>query len=126
MDQSFGKEYKLCSRILTDKLFKEGKRLRFDPFSLVFLQEKFEFQAPFQLLISVPKRLIKKAHDRNHLKRRIREILRENKELLDHQHKTNNKILLAVVYNFNQQLTFVEMEQKLLMALQKLSTKLKH
>ena len=126
MDQSFGKEYKLCSRILIDKLFQEGKRLRFDPFSLVYLTGNHEFKTPFQVLISVPKKQFKRAHDRNYVKRRIREILRKNKSFLDLQQADNNKILLAVVYNFNQQLTFAEMEQKLVTALEKLSTKLKH
>ena len=125
MDQSFGKEYKLCSRILIDKLFQEGKRLRFDPFSLVYLTGNHEFKTPFQVLISVPKKQFKRAHDRNYVKRRIREILRKNKSFLDLQQADNNKILLAVVYNFNQQLTFAEMEQKLVAALEKLSTKLK-
>jgi ribonuclease P protein component len=124
MDQSFGKEYKLCSKILIDKLFQEGKRLRFDPFSLVYLSMEFDFKAPFQVLISVPKKQFKRAHDRNYVKRRIREILRKNKLFLDLQQAGNNKILLAVVYNFNQQLTFAEMEQKLVAALEKLSTKL--
>lgn len=126
MDQSFGKEYKLCSRILIDKLFQEGKRLRFDPFSFVYITGKQEFKTPFQVLISVPKKQFKRAHDRNYVKRRIREILRKNKSFLDLQQVDNNKILLAVVYNFNQQLTFAEMEQKLVGALEKLSTKLKH
>jgi len=125
MDQSFGKEYKLCSLILIDKLFQEGKRLRFDPFSLVYLTGNYEFKTPFQVLISVPKKQLKRAHDRNYVKRRIREILRKNKLFLDLQQAGNNKILLAVVYNFNQQLTFAEMEQKLVVALEKLSNKLK-
>jgi ribonuclease P protein component len=125
MDQSFGKEYKLCSKILIDKLFQEGKRLRFDPFSLVYLIGNHEFNTPFQVLISVPKKQVKRAHERNYVKRRIREILRKNKLFLDLQQAGNNKILLAVVYNFNQQLTFAEMEQKLVAALEKLSTKLK-
>ncbi len=125
MDQSFGKEYKLCSLILIDKLFQEGKRLRFDPFSLVYLTGNYEFKTPFQVLISVPKKQFKGAHDRNYVKRRIREILRKNKLFLDLQQAGNNKILLAVVYNSNQQLTFAEMEQKLVVALEKLSNKLK-
>ena len=125
MDQSFGKEYKLCSLILIDKLFQEGKRLRFDPFSLVYLTGNYEFKTPFQVLISVPKKQLKRAHDRNYVKRRIREILRKNKLFLDLQQAGNNKILLAVVYNLNQQLTFAEMEQKLVVALEKLSNKLK-
>jgi ribonuclease P protein component len=125
MDQSFGKEYKLCSHILIDKLFQEGKRFRIDPFSLVFSTGNFAFDAPFQVLISVPKKQFKRAHDRNYVKRRIREIIRKNKVFLDHQQNPDNKILLAVVYNFNQQLTFAEMEQKLVQALEKLTTKLK-
>ena len=126
MDQSFGKEYKLCSKILIDKLFQEGKRYRNFPFSISYLQGDFEFSAPFQILISVPKRQFKKAHDRNYVKRCIREILRKNKELItNHQQTDNNKIVLSVVYNFNQVTTFVEMEQKLVQALKILSSKLK-
>jgi ribonuclease P protein component len=126
MDQSFGKEYKLCSKILIDKLFQEGKRYRNFPFSMSYLQGDFQFSAPFQILISVPKRQFKKAHDRNYVKRCIREIIRKNKELItNHQQRDNNKIVLSVIYNFNQVITFVEMEQKLVQALKMLSSKLK-
>lgn len=126
MDQSFGKEYKLCSKILIDKLFQEGKRYRNFPFSMSYLQGDFQFSAPFQILISVPKRQFKKAHDRNYVKRCIREIIRKNKELItNHQQLDNNKIVLSVIYNFNQVTTFVEMEQKLVQALKMLSSKLK-
>jgi ribonuclease P protein component len=126
MDQSFGKEYKLCSKILIDKLFQEGKRYRNFPFSISYLQGDFQFLAPFQILISVPKRQFKKAHDRNYVKRCIREILRKNKDLIQNrQQPDNNKIVLSVVYNYNQLTTFVEMEQKLVKALQMLSSKLK-
>jgi ribonuclease P protein component len=126
MDQSFGKEYKLCSKILIDKLFQEGKRYRNFPFSMSYLQGDFQFSAPFQILISVPKRQFKKAHDRNYVKRCIREIIRKNKELItNHQQRDNNKIVLSVIYNFNQVTTFVEMEQKLVQALKMLSSKLK-
>ena len=126
MDQSFGKEYKLCSKILIDKLFQEGKRYRNFPFSMSYLQGNFQFSAPFQILISVPKRQFKKAHDRNYVKRCIREIIRKNKELItNHQQRDNNKIVLSVIYNFNQVITFVEMEQKLVQALKMLSSKLK-
>ncbi len=126
MDQSFGKEYKLCSKILIDKLFQEGKRYRNFPFSISYLQGSFPFETPFQVLISVPKRQFKKAHDRNYVKRCIREILRKNKDLIQNrQQPDNNKIVLSVVYNYNQLTTFVEMEQKLVKALQMLSSKLK-
>jgi ribonuclease P protein component len=78
------------------------------------------------VLISVPKRQFKKAHDRNYVKRCIREILRKNKDLIQNrQQPDNNKIVLSVVYNYNQLTTFVEMEQKLVKALQMLSSKLK-
>jgi ribonuclease P protein component len=125
MDNSFGKEYKLCSRILIDKLFEQGKRFRFDPFSLVYLNVENDIQGPFQILISVPKKQFKKAHDRNYVKRCIREIIRKNKQYLIHQQPNNNKLILAVVYNFNQQITFAEMEQKLVKAIERLSSKLK-
>jgi ribonuclease P protein component len=80
MNLSFGKEYKLCSRKTMDVLFKEGKRLHKFPFRITYqLQQTASVTSSFKVVVSVPKRQFKKAHDRNHIKRLIRESLRKNK-----------------------------------------------
>lgn len=41
-----------------------------------------ETGSPAQVLISVPKKNFKKAHDRNRIKRQLREVYRKNKSIL--------------------------------------------
>ena len=83
MDQSFGKEYKLCSKKLIDSLFAEGKSVKAFPFTLFFLLHENSENVPFQLVISAPKRINRHAHDRNRIKRIVREAIRKNKFILE-------------------------------------------
>jgi ribonuclease P protein component len=54
---------------------------------------------PAQAMFIVPKRQFKKAHDRNKLKRRMREVYRLNKKLLYEKLNTSNrKMVLAFIY----------------------------
>lgn len=121
MDFSFGKAYKLCSLKQIDELFKEGKRLREFPFQFV-VQETTKENIPFQVVVSVSKRNFKRAHDRNLVKRRMREILRMNKAILENKLKETNKQLnIAVIYAHREILEFQQMERKLIKGLHKLT-----
>ncbi len=122
MNFSFGKEYKLCSHNLIDSLFKEGKKVKEYPLTIIYSPTGLDFSTSFQILISVPKRLFKKAHDRNYIKRCIREVVRKNKHELETQLESNNKkLIFAVVYTSKEQLTFSQLEQKLVKAIGKLT-----
>jgi len=122
MNFSFGKEYKLCSHTQIDALFNEGKKVKEYPLTVIYKQTDHAIPKPFQLLISVPKRLFKKAHDRNYIKRCIREVVRKNKIELETQLETNNKkLIFAVVYTSKEQLAFTDLEQKLVRVLGKLT-----
>jgi len=125
MNFSFGKEYKLCSHKLIDTLFKEGQRVKEYPITIIHLTTETEIQKSFQCLISVPKRLFKKAHDRNYIKRCIREIIRKNKHELEAQLETyNKKLIFAIVFTSKEQLAFSVLEQKMVKAIQKLTLQL--
>jgi ribonuclease P protein component len=122
MNFSFGKEYKLCSHNQIDILFKEGKKVKEYPLTVIYTYTEIEIPKSFQLLISVPKRLFKKAHDRNYIKRCIREVVRKNKQELETKLETNNKkLIFAIVFTSKEQLTFSLLEQKLIKALGKLT-----
>jgi len=122
MSFSFGKEYKLCSHNQIDSLFKEGKKVKEYPFTVIYAPSAVEIPKTFQLLISVPKRLFKKAHDRNYIKRCIREVVRKNKTELETQLESiNKKLIFAVVYTSKEQLVFSVLEQKLVKVLGKLT-----
>ncbi len=76
---SFCRDEKLKSRKLTEQLFKEGKSVSKDGFTLVYLIHPIPSFYPAQASFSVPKRNFKHATDRNRVKRQMREVYRMNK-----------------------------------------------
>lgn len=111
MKLSFGKDKKLKSRKAIEKLFLEGKQLRKFPLKAVYLFSPEN--ETVKIGVSVPKKLIRKAVDRNLLKRRIREAYRLN------QFKINSKNGLNVmfIYSTNQVLDYPEIEKAMLILL---------
>lgn len=83
MDESFGKKYKLCNKKIIASIFEDGKHLKVYPFILRYKPTALNSDAPFQIVISVPKRNFKKAVDRNRIKRQVREAARKNKHLIE-------------------------------------------
>lgn len=119
MDYSFSKSVILSKQIEIDELFSKGKHIKNRTFTILYrLIPKID--APFQVLISIPKRRIKKAVDRNYLKRCVREILRKNKELLKAQENSDQKTLqIAIIYNSNIRLEHAKIEKNLIDLLHK-------
>jgi ribonuclease P protein component len=100
MNETFGKEYKLCSQKLIKELFDNGNKSFAFPFAYHFKLVELTSNAPFQVTISVPKRKFKHAHDRNRIKRLIREAIRKNKLILEEPLKINNQQLaLFLIYS---------------------------
>ena len=123
MNQTFGKEYKLCSHVLIEKLFKDGEKFRDFPFLINYLHlEKPISQKDFSVLISVPKKLFKHSHDRNYIKRSITEALRKNKFILEELKGIKNKPLAIAI--INTLLSSSEIETKLVSTLMKLALKI--
>ncbi|HSV87453.1 MAG TPA: ribonuclease P protein component [Bacteroidales bacterium] len=77
---------------------------------------------PAQLLISIPKKKIKKAAERNHLKRLVKESYRRNKgDFYSFLDKEGLFCLLAFIYVGRQILSYHELESKIIVILQRLS-----
>ena len=107
MDQSFGKKYKLCRQKLIDSVFKSGNTVKQYPFVVHFMEIEEKLEAPFQITVSAPKRLFKKAHDRNRIKRLMRETIRKNKLILETFITTNNKqLVLFMVYTSKEEMKY--------------------
>ncbi|MGY5851288.1 ribonuclease P protein component [Salegentibacter sp. F14] len=85
MDERFGKQDKLKSKRLIEKLFIEGKSIKKFPLKLVYIPINATDVAQLKTGISVPKKLVKTAPKRNRIKRLMREVFRKNKYLV-----TNN------------------------------------
>lgn len=118
MNQQFGKEYKLCSKKIIESLFKDGTKINSFPFSLVYdFVSLPNPDIPFQIVISVPKRIFKHAHERNRIKRLIRECLRTNKyvleDFLSDKSNKNRQMALFLTYRFNEEPTYEVLMKKM-------------
>lgn len=76
---SFGKNERLCSKKVIDKLFAEGKSVFSFPVKIGYLETKLPANVPVQAAFTVGKRNFKRAVQRNLIKRRMREVYRLNK-----------------------------------------------
>lgn len=91
MPAKFTKQERLCSKKQIDLLFLKGNTAAAHPLKLIFIETELAYVKPCQAMFVVPKRSFKKAHDRNKLKRRMREAYRLNKESFYELLKLNNK-----------------------------------
>jgi ribonuclease P protein component len=100
MDNTFSKAERIHHKKEINHLFEHGNKLFSHPYRVNWLLvERKEDNPAVQILISVSKRKFKKAVDRNHVKRYIRESYRTQKEILwkclDH---SNQQLQLAIIY----------------------------
>ncbi len=79
MSNTFRKEEKLKSEKLIGTLFTEGASISVFPLRLFYLKSHFPGDIKYKTAVSVSKRNIKNAVDRNQVKRLLRESYRLNK-----------------------------------------------
>lgn len=82
---SLGKEERISSMKLIDKLFQGGHSRSMTAFPLRLVYIKYVREGacpPAQMLVSVPKRCFKRAVKRNRVKRQVREAYRRHKHIL--------------------------------------------
>jgi ribonuclease P protein component len=121
MRQTFTKDERLCKKVLIAKLFREGFSFYIHPYRVTFLETDVPGNSPAQILISVPKHIVRKAVQRNRIKRRIREAYRKNKEVL-YEGLTENKKQMAfcITYTSKEILPYGLMQEKIILLLQRL------
>ena len=118
---TYTKGERLTNKTIIDELFTNGHSFVSYPFRIVWNQAELNSDFPAQFVVSVSKRCFKRAVKRNLLKRRIREIYRQNKHLLYHELKEKEiQIAFMVVYLPKTILPSSELEPKLKKALQKI------
>ena len=82
-------------------------------------------EAPATILISVSKRRFKRAVKRNRAKRQIREVYRKNKlQLLDDLQSRGQRLAIAFIYLSDELVATAELEEKMKIALSRISEKL--
>ena len=82
MKHTLGKEERLKSKKLIERLYEERNYVKVFPLRMIFLQTEHTSNFPAQVGVSVPKRNFKLAVDRNRIKRLMRETYRLQKEIV--------------------------------------------
>ena len=128
--QSFGKNERLSSRKLIERLFEEGHSFFEFPFRVVMLQlddsDIFSGMHPCQLLTSVSKRNFRSAVRRNRIKRLMRETYRKNKApLIDHMVVHNKRLALGLIYTGKKMPVYQHMETKIIRIIDRLILEIK-
>lgn len=124
-DECLPKAFKLCSLKKIEELYQSGLLIKAYPLRVMYLTEAIDPEAEpteaFQVLFSAPKRRFKRAHDRNYIKRLMREVLRKNKmPLIAALHQNNKKMLFSLTFVANERPNYQLLEQKLCKALDQL------
>ena len=95
---TFTKAERVTGAKRVDALFASSKSFISYPLRVVYLQHEQSSIASCSILVTVPKKRIKKAVHRNRVKRLIRESYRLNKELVHDINLGNQSLDIAFVY----------------------------
>lgn len=105
---------RLKKKKLIDQLFANGMSFYSHPFKVIWLVTEVEQPSPAQVLISVSRRMMKRAVDRNRVKRQIRELYRHEKAMvyqyLEEKHKY---ALIGIIFAGNELLPFPNAQEKI-------------
>lgn len=119
---TFGKNEKLCSKLVIDKLFASGISFKEFPIRVIYLPLE-NSDATAKALISVPKKRFGRSVSRNRIKRLIRETYRLNKsQIIENWQLQGKYFALAFVYIGNEMPDFDGLTVVMKRILQKLNS----
>lgn len=123
MRKTFTKEERLCSKRDIDSLFHSGSSFVVYPFRVVYSVISSEAMDA-KVILSVSKKRFRRAHDRNRIKRLMREVYRLHKaevlypDLIDR----SLSIHYAIQYIAKEELSFNYLEERMIKVLKHLKT----
>ncbi len=122
---TFSKKERITGDKRIEILFTKGSGFISYPLRIIYLVHEQKNNNGCSILISVPKKRIKKATDRNRLKRLIRESYRLNKSLLDNFELSQSSIDIAFVYVKDSESDFSDIQKAMQKALKKITERIK-
>ncbi len=119
------KRFILRNRSDIQQIFNNGEIVNYEYLKVIFSIDNQNLQKGLFLFVSVPKRQIHKAYKRNLLKRRIKEAFRLNTHNLKRIAIENNlNIKIAIVYSTQIMCDYKTIENKIIVSLQNISSKI--
>lgn len=118
---TFGKEERVTGAKRVDAIFASGKSFISYPLRVVYLQHKQNPVTSCSILITVPKKRMKKAVHRNRVKRLVREAYRLNKILTQDIDISEQSLDIAFIYVKDTASTYTEIEKAMLKALKQIA-----
>ena len=117
----FTKSERLNNKKNIDDLFSSGKVVNSKSLKIIWKSSIIIEESNLQVMISVPKKNIKLAVNRNLIKRRIKEAFRINKKTLYSSLESRNKtLILAIIYQKKEIDSYISIEQKINLLLARL------
>lgn len=119
MNYRLPKSERLHAEKLIKELFNEGSSFFLYPFKVLFIKKIDLSGQTNQVLFSVSKKKIKRANGRNFIKRRLKEAYRLNKAILPQE-----GILIGFIFVGKAEMSFAEIQPKMIQALNRLNQEL--
>lgn len=120
MKNTFPKEERLCNKGRINILFNKGSSFLVYPYRVVYTVESKKKVHP-QVLVSIPKKRIKLAVDRNKIKRQTREAYRLQKnKLLAYTQLNELQLNIAIQYIANKGMSYDILYEKIGLVLERL------
>lgn len=120
-NNKYPKNEKLKSKKAIDLLFTKGKLINDAPFRLIYLPKASPEGTPIAMGVTVSKKNIKLAVNRNLIKRRVREAYRlNNNDLKSHLKTIEVEINIMFIYTSKQIIPYKEIEAKIKVILTRL------
>ena len=110
----FPSQQRLKKKKLIDALFHEGRQEKLYPILFFYHPNPDHTIKIHQALFSVPKKLFRKAVERNIIKRKLREAYRKNKYLIMDNSQSEFPFLFGYVYISRNILSYKEIEKQVL------------
>ena len=115
---TFRKHEHLCGQLRIQEVFRRGRGLSEAPFRLIGLRMQLPTNAPAQVAFSVPRKHLRRAVDRNRMKRVMREAYRHTKpSVYDRLKEGDPQVAWLFVYQARHVLEQEEVSHKISRAL---------
>ena len=126
--KGFPKSERIVSRKLIDELFigKNSHSLAAFPLRAVYINKvRTRENLPMEILVSVPKKRLKHAVDRNRVKRQVREAYRRQRDILCSQLDDTQSLSIAFIWLTDKLLPSSEVDRRMKNLMERMGKKLR-